>query len=530
MNDSIPIIAGVLAFVVSVALYVWLALALSAVFRKAGEASWQGWVPLYNQAVILRLGGFSPWLIFVALVPIFGWIAYPVIHIIACHRINRAFGHGVGMTVVAALFLVIWASILGFGSSRWIGAEPAAGPRRTEGGPAFPPVPQRTPAAPAPSGPFAAAAPAASPVGQWAPPTTPPAPAVALASAASPPAPAAPAAAPLPPVPPAPPRRSSFDADLDDAVDPEDRVAPAPSRTGSFLPPPPSAPVAPPTVPVERVAPIESVPTTRASAVSEPPRPEPLTQVPHPATPAVPPAPEPVVVTSAPEPEPWIPEPEPAPWIPARTPEPERRSNDPGAFPELSEAVSAVIGAPDAGAPRSARSSVSALYAQPEIPDTDDDAVVDDARSDGAGSGGAGHDGAGYDSAGYDGAAYDDALDQTIIARRRRIPWSLIPPQGDPVDISSEVVILGRRPAPDPAHPGAQLISISDETRTVSKTHAKLELRGDTWYVTDLGSTNGVLFATLMGTEIEVQPGQQLEAGERFFLGDAEVRLKRGDA
>ncbi len=107
---------------------------------------------------------------------------------------------------------------------------------------------------------------------------------------------------------------------------------------------------------------------------------------------------------------------------------------------------------------------------------------------------------------------------------------SLVPPSGTPVDLTSAVVILGRRPGPDSAYPDAQLVPISDETRTVSKTHARLELRGDTWYVTDLHSTNGVLFATLMGTEVEAPPGEEIEAGERFFLGDAEVRLTRSDA
>ncbi|MFX5603137.1 FHA domain-containing protein, partial [Acinetobacter baumannii] len=76
-------------------------------------------------------------------------------------------------------------------------------------------------------------------------------------------------------------------------------------------------------------------------------------------------------------------------------------------------------------------------------------------------------------------------------------------PNGIPVDLTSDVVILGRRPAPDAAHPDAQLVAIADETRTVSKTHARLQLRGEKWFVTDLDSTNGVLFATLMGTEVE---------------------------
>ncbi len=168
-------------------------------------------------------------------------------------------------------------------------------------------------------------------------------------------------------------------------------------------------------------------------------------------------------------------------------------------FPELSEAVSAVAEAPDAGSPRSARTSVSALYTQPEVPAV---SAEDDF----------------------------DALDRTVVTRRKRIPWALVPPSGTPVDLTSAVVILGRRPGPDSAYPDAQLVPISDETRTVSKTHARLELRGDTWYVTDLHSTNGVLFATLMGTEVEAPPGEEIEAGERFFLGDAEVRLSRSDA
>ena len=40
-----------------VALYVWTALALSAVFRKSGEQAWKAWVPILNQVVLLQLGG-----------------------------------------------------------------------------------------------------------------------------------------------------------------------------------------------------------------------------------------------------------------------------------------------------------------------------------------------------------------------------------------------------------------------------------------------------------------------------------------
>ncbi|MEL4402954.1 DUF5684 domain-containing protein, partial [Shewanella algae] len=91
------------------------------VFAKAGEASWKGWVPVVNLATVLKLGGFSPWLVLIALIPLFGAIAYAVVSIVAIHRVNLAFGRGAGMTVLGAFLPVVWASILGFGRARWQG-------------------------------------------------------------------------------------------------------------------------------------------------------------------------------------------------------------------------------------------------------------------------------------------------------------------------------------------------------------------------------------------------------------------------
>ena len=123
----------------------------------------------------------------------------------------------------------------------------------------------------------------------------------------------------------------------------------------------------------------------------------------------------------------------------------------------------------------------------------------------------------------------EDALDQTIVARRKRTGWVIAPRLGPPIPLTAAVAILGRRPVPDPAFPDAQLVSLDDDTRTISKTHARLALRDDRWYITDLDSTNGVLFTTLMGTEVAATPGEEVEAGDLFFLGDAEIRLTRSD-
>ena len=102
--------------------------------------------------------------------------------------------------------------------------------------------------------------------------------------------------------------------------------------------------------------------------------------------------------------------------------------------------------------------------------------------------------------------------------------WSVITPGGTSVPIGSDVVLLGRRPKLESAHPGAQLISIDDGT--VSKTHARLELRGDTWWVTDLNSTNGTVVRTQTraprllhsGGTTTLVAGDILDIGEDFSI------------
>jgi len=161
---------------------------------------------------------------------------------------------------------------------------------------------------------------------------------------------------------------------------------------------------------------------------------------------------------------------------------------------DTSAEVSAVHGAPRLGEPLSARGSVSAQHVASEIPDS------------------------------------QAAFDETIIAARRRPAWMLTPPLGAPIAITSDALIVGRRPSADPDFPDAQLVPISDETRTMSKTHARLELLGSEWVIVDLDSTNGVILFRDDGAETEATPGVPEPVGERFLLGDAELRLIKGDS
>lgn len=558
MTDSTTLMLGASSLALTVVLYVWFALALAAMFRKIGEPVWKAWVPLVNLGTVLKLGRFSPWLVLINLVPLFGFIAFAVVFIVSVHRINVGFGAGGGLTVVGAIVPVVWASVLGFGSARWKGEAPrgvdedSAPVRRGRDfdGPYVPLIggwtPEREPGVEDRSA--DAAPPVSEPVVQpFAAPTGSLADAVPSPSGWAPPTDLAPArldgrrstdrsASADPSVPAA--SGSVFDvldalrdgapAGADDAaararIDPHPAPADAditsdaeqsPSGWVPRVAEQPSEPGPEPDALSTRALLLPGAPTRGASSAA--PRSSDRAEVESgsPSAEAASASPDATADRRVDDaPSPWAgparrgaeavdegPEPLPEASLvrPAATPvSAPRVSRTPvDEFPELSEAVSAVSDAPDAGAPRSARTSVSALYTRPEVPSDDD----------------------------------FDALDRTVVTRRKRISWAMIAPNGETVDLTSSVVILGRRPGPDAAHPDAQLVAIVDETRTVSKTHARLELRGDTWYVTDLGSTNGVLFATLMGTEVEAPPGEEIEAGERFFLGDAEVRLTRRNA
>lgn len=546
--DPSVIVAGSVAYIVVIAaLYVWIGLALSRVFRKSGVEGWKAWVPVLNTIVLLQLGGYSGWLVLLGLVPVAN-IVLVVFLIISYHRINVSFGHGAGMTVLAALLFPVWATILGFGSSRWVGREtpapagplrsgppplpgtdagafaagarpagappagyapitppPGYGAQRPTGAPAFgpprpsgPPAGYPAPGAPAPGAPApgapapgAPAAPAPAPSG-WMPPPPQPSAVAATPAPASGNAPVRPPAAPIASAP--SPTAAAPVAPATHPVEVPQESAPGPLRTRRSPTPDAAddddlddqpAPRLRPEDPSAWSAPADANEMTDAVTAAEPGAPGPIAAVPRSETPVESDAPLPPVTRVPPRAD----TPGREPWAPALSPTP-----DAEAFPETSGPVSAIAGAPDAGSPRSARTSVSALHTRPHVPEDEEN------------------------------------LDETVVTRRKRTPWTLVPASGRSVPVTADVLIIGRRPVGDPAYPHAQLIAIDDDTRTVSKTHARLELRGDTWRIVDLDSTNGVLLTDAAGAEVEATAGVEADAGERFLLGDAEIRLERSEA
>lgn len=120
--------------------------------------------------------------------------------------------------------------------------------------------------------------------------------------------------------------------------------------------------------------------------------------------------------------------------------------------------------------------------------------------------------------------AGDDELDRTVVVDRRPlICWSLLTEMGVALPLRSDSVLLGRKPVASDA--GVELITVPDETRTLSKNHARLDLRDDVWTVTDLHSTNGVILVAADGSETLLAAGGSSPLSGKFILGNVSLRL-----
>ncbi len=103
------------------------------------------------------------------------------------------------------------------------------------------------------------------------------------------------------------------------------------------------------------------------------------------------------------------------------------------------------------------------------------------------------------------------------------------PPRGEVVEFE-RAVLLGRNPSPDARFPDARLVSVPDPDKSVSKTHAALELIDGRVWVHDLDSTNGVWVAEPDNEATEVRPGLRTEVkpGWSVELGSVVVGVTAG--
>lgn len=98
--------------------------------------------------------------------------------------------------------------------------------------------------------------------------------------------------------------------------------------------------------------------------------------------------------------------------------------------------------------------------------------------------------------------------------------WRLTLPDGSTVTVEG-ALLLGRDPVRFEAWSHAKIVKLDDPAKSVSKTHAAIDLGPHGLTVTDLHSTNGVFIVPPDAEEIALGPGASMpvSAGTRVDLG-----------
>lgn len=572
--------------IVGLGVYVWYLWSLARLFPLLGLPAAHGWIPIWNQWRLIERGGLPGWTAVVGIIPGLNIITV-VMSIIAIHRINREHEEGAGMTVLGALLPPLWATLLGSrlqdrGHAAGLGQGvpwgsqghglveygpdgqvypllPGGAPGPSQQQFSMPQVPQsfggppQQPATPTGPTPTPAPHPAATPLSPGG--HQPAAPSAAQPVPANPPV--------LPPGAPGAPQSNPWG--LGNTTEGNfQRLASEqqPSREASFgssfdarpfswpqpAPIPPEAPLLPTPQPVAQqpasvdvasasgddawrpsaqaaaaaaaadaaagaADPAPAMPEvlaeTRVTAAEVAPVLPPLTPPVHPSVqppaPHVPSVPSPEAAAPLQEavlaPEPAlapvpVPTPEPAPApAPAQFSEPVP-TPEPAPFPEpvltpepvpTPEPAPVVAPGPVAGAESLASRSLDPEPLPEPLPEL-----------------------------------LDDDLDQTI-AVSRRARWVLELPDGQQLELAGDDIVVGRKPT---AQGASDVLVIPDSTRTLSKSHARLRLEGDSWTIEDLNSTNGVFTIDAVGEHHELTPGARATATEQLVIGTLEVRLR----
>lgn len=87
--------------------------------------------------------------------------------------------------------------------------------------------------------------------------------------------------------------------------------------------------------------------------------------------------------------------------------------------------------------------------------------------------------------------------------------------------------LVGRAPEPEPGHPNAQMVSLHDPGRSISKIHIALSVQSGAVLVEDMHSTNGTTVMLPSGTTQAVLPGAPVlaPAGATVYFGDRSVKI-----
>ena len=119
--------------------------------------------------------------------------------------------------------------------------------------------------------------------------------------------------------------------------------------------------------------------------------------------------------------------------------------------------------------------------------------------------------------------------DSTVHVSRQVRAWRLELGDSPPVVVRG-ALFLGRNPSANSEHPQASVLAVDDPSKSVSKTHAMIELRDGGLWLTDLHSTNGCRVLAPDGSELMLTPGvsSPVSAGSTIELGEYPIRVSHG--
>lgn len=123
---GVTAILGIIAIII-IALLVLQIIGMWKVFQKAGEKGWKAIIPFYNMAILYKISGMSPYLVFVylgLLIPFVNIIAIAAIGVMLLYQVinlSKAFNKSTGFTVAIILVPFVAYLMLGFGKSEYIG-------------------------------------------------------------------------------------------------------------------------------------------------------------------------------------------------------------------------------------------------------------------------------------------------------------------------------------------------------------------------------------------------------------------------
>lgn len=102
--------------VIGIALYVLIAIALWKVFSKAGYPGILAWIPIVNAVLLVKIAGYSAWLVLLYLIP----LVNVIFAIFVALRLGENFGKGGFFSLLWLwLFPVIGYFVLGYGSASY---------------------------------------------------------------------------------------------------------------------------------------------------------------------------------------------------------------------------------------------------------------------------------------------------------------------------------------------------------------------------------------------------------------------------